>query len=264
MLRELAKKHHIGMSTTFRFRGEEPSRIEGLSDSCFALAIGLLIISSKSPDTFSELVNFTKDLLPFALCMMMIMWVWYQHFIFFIRYGFRNTVVVGFNTLLLLIILFYVYPLKFLAKLLTKIYSSLLGKLFGWDSLVDNTMQSTQRSDMSDLMVIYGAGVAGIFLVLMLMYRYALKHSDELGLNELEIFETKVSIYNNLLMASIPLLSILLSVLIPNPILGSIIGGFTYLLYWPVVHVFVRKTAKKRKLLREQSSPIGFVATSSD
>jgi len=117
---------------------------------------------------------------------------------------------------------------------------------------------------MSDLMVIYGAGIAGIFLVLMFMYRYALKNTEELGLNKLEIFETKVSINNNLLMASIPLLSILLSLLIPNPIIGGIIGGFTYLLYWPVVHVFVRRTGKKRKLLLEQSSTIGFAATSSD
>jgi hypothetical protein len=90
MLRTLAKKHYLGMASTFRYRGEEPSRIEALSDSCFALAIGLLLISTKSPDTFEELFDFTRDLIPVALCLTMIMLVWHQHFIFFIRYGFRN------------------------------------------------------------------------------------------------------------------------------------------------------------------------------
>jgi len=265
MLRDLAKKHYIGLSPTFRFRGEEPSRLEALSDSCFALAIALLLISSKSPDTFDELINFTKDLLPFGLCMIMIMWVWYQHFIFFFRYGFRNTVVVGFNTALLLIILFYVYPLKFLAKLLTNIYGKLLASLFGAESSLDPTLEaSSQGNNMPALMIIYGAGVAGIFIVLALMYRYALKNSEELVLNEIEIFETRTSIYNNLLMAGVPLLSIVLVLIIPHPVVAGIVGGVIYLLYWPVMSLFGRKANKKRKMLLNQSSPIGFSSAPPD
>ena len=259
MLRDLTKKHYVGLNNNFRFRGEEPSRIEALSDSCFALAVGLLIISSKSPDTFDELVNFTKDLLPFGLCMAMIMWVWYQHFIFFLRYGFRNSIIVSFNTLLLLIILFYVYPLKFLATLLTKIYGNLFAKLFGFEITIDRTMEaSTQGNSMPVLMIIYSAVVAGIFLVLTLMYRYALKRSEELSLNEIEIFETKASIYNNLLMASVPMLSILLVLIIPHPVIAGTIGGFTYMLYWPVMIIYTKRVNKKRKQITDHSAPIGF------
>lgn len=265
MLRDLTKKHYIGLSSTFRFRGEEPSRIEALSDSCFALAVGLLLISTKSPDSFDDLIGFTRDLVPFALCLTMIMWVWYQHFIFFIRYGFRNSVIVGFNTILLLIVLFYVYPLKFLAKFLSQIYGSLLGKLFGLSSSGTALSASNMNgSDMPHLMIIYGAGVSGIFLVLMFMYRYALKNKEELQLSAIEVFETKISIYGNLLMAFVPLLSIVLVLIIPHPVIAGIVGGVTYLLYWPVMSIFVRKTSKKRKRLLEQAPVIGFSSTSTD
>lgn len=255
MLRTLAKKHHLGMSSTFRYRGEEPSRIEALSDSCFALAIGLLLISTKSPDTFDELFNFTKDLIPFALCMTMIMWVWHQHFIFFIRYGFRNPVIVTWNSVLLMIILFYVYPLKFLARFLVNIYGGLLGNLFGMNINM-NDVQLTQGDDLSALMITYSCGVVGIFLVLMFMYRYALKRSDELELNEIEVFETKLSVKSNFLMASIPLLSILLVLIIPHPIIGAIVGGCTYFLYWPVMTIHAKRTDRQRKILLEEI-PIG-------
>lgn len=263
MLRDLAKRHYVGLSSTFRFRGEEPGRIEALSDSCFALAVGLLLISTKSPDSFDELIRFTRDLIPFALCLIMIMWVWYQHFIFFLRYGFRNSAVVGFNTILLLIILFYVYPLKFLAKFLTQIYGSLLGKIFGLNSSA-NAITNIEGGDMPQLMIIYGAGISGIFLVLMFMYRYALSKTEELSLNGIEIFETKTSIYGNLVMASVPLLSIALTLIIPHPVIAGIVGGVTYLLYWPVMSIFEKKTNKKRKQLLEQPPAIGFSSTSTD
>jgi hypothetical protein len=63
--------------------------------------------------------------------MSLIMLVWYQHYIFFLRYGFRNSAIVVLNTVLVFIILFYVYPLKFLAKLLVLIYGTLPGRLVG-------------------------------------------------------------------------------------------------------------------------------------
>lgn len=68
MVRSAVKKHFIGMNKEFRYRGEDSTRIEALSDSVFALAIGLLLISTSAPNTFQELLVFTQDLLPFAMC----------------------------------------------------------------------------------------------------------------------------------------------------------------------------------------------------
>lgn len=248
MLRNAVKKHYIEMNQEFRYRGEEPSRIEALSDSGFALAIGLLLISTSSPNTFKELLVFTKDLLPFAMCIALIMLVWYEHFRFFIRYGFRSKYIVFLNTILLFLLLFYVYPLKFLTKLLVNIYTGLLSPLFGFDTNIGQEIKSMiSTTEMTQLMIIYGLGAASLFIILMLMYRYAYKKKVELELNEIEIFDTKASIYGNSLMASIPILSVLLVVFIPNPIVGSAVSGFSYFLYWPVMTLFGSRSAKARK-----------------
>lgn len=45
MLRNVFKKH-VGMNQEFRYRGEEPGRLENFSDAVFALAITLLLIST--------------------------------------------------------------------------------------------------------------------------------------------------------------------------------------------------------------------------
>jgi uncharacterized membrane protein len=253
MLRSAVKKHFIGMNKEFRYRGEDSTRIEALSDSVFALAIGLLLISTSAPSTFTELMVFTHDLLPLALCITLITLVWFEHFKFFIRYGFRSGRIVLLNTILLFLLLFYVYPLKFLTKLLVKIYFGLIAPLFGINTNVGQEIQNMISADeMNQLMIIYGLGAASLFFVLMLMYRYALKQKVELELNEIEIFDTKASTTANFLMASIPLLSVFLVIVIPNPIVGSAISGFSYFLYWPVMTLFGKRSDKTRKALINQ------------
>ena len=46
MFRDVIKKHYMGMNQGFRYRGEEPGRLENFSDAVFALAITLLLIST--------------------------------------------------------------------------------------------------------------------------------------------------------------------------------------------------------------------------
>jgi uncharacterized membrane protein len=259
MLRGSFKKNYIGMNKEFRYRGEEATRIETLSDAGFALAIGLLLISTSPPTNFKQLLVFTRDLIPFALCITLIMLVWFEHFIFFIRYGFRNARIVFLNTLLLFIILFYVYPLKFLAKLLVNIYASLFSNLFGIENQMSEVFKDVISLDgMPHLMIIYGLGASSIFIVLMLMYRYALKRADELELNEIEKFDTRSSVRANFLMASVPLFSVLLAMLIPNSMAAGTISGFAYFLYFPVMLIFGKRVDRKRKILLERltESPV--------
>lgn len=258
MLRESVKNHYIGMNRDFRYRGEEPTRVEALSDAGFALAIGLLLISTSPPSTFEQLIKFTSDLIPFALCTALIMLIWFEHFKFFIRYGFRNGYIVVLNTLLLFILLFYVYPLKFLARLLMEIYGNMFKQLFGYDTstLTAFTGINITPQEMPLLMIIYGSGASAIFLILMLMYRYAWKKAGMLGLDRIEIFATREGIYSNLLMAGIPLSSVLLAIVIPQPAVASSLSGFIYLLYVPLVIVFRKRMNKKRKALIESETVI--------
>lgn len=260
MLREPLKNHYIGMNKEFRYRGEEPTRIETLSDAIFALAITLLLISTSPPSSFQQLRLFVLEIIPFGMCMALISILWREHFIFFVRYGFRNGYIVMLNTILLFILLFYVYPLKFLTKIIVHI--------FGWmitdsDFLLKEFKAMMKDGDMAELMVIYGLGAASLFIVFALMYRYAYKRADELELNEIERFDTRWSIKSNVLMASVPLLSSLLAIILAgNDQLVGMISGFTYFLYTPIMVTYAQVYNKKRKKLllalaeSESNSPL--------
>ena len=251
MIRDSIKKHYLGLNKEFRYRGEEPGRLENFSDAVFALAITLLLISTSPPTNFEQIKRFVWDIIPFCLCIALILLVWYQHFIFFFRYGMRNGKIIVLNTLFLIIVLFYVYPLKFLAKLILVP----IADLFGQDELLVELKGVISARDIGDLMIIYGMGATGVFLMIMLMYCYALNQADELELNEIEKFDTRASIRTNLLMGSIPLLSVVLAILFRNSWYAGMISGFTYFLYSPVMFIHGRKTDKRRKefLARTQS-----------
>ncbi len=235
------------MSQGFRFRGTEQTRIETLSDAVFALAVTLLLISSKPPSTFQELKEFTAEILPFAMCITLIGLIWFQHFMFFFRYGFINAYIVFLNILLLFTVLFYVYPLKFLTKLLSIQIVYLISGLN--DSVLKQLDGMIKWSDSGLLMIIYGLGAVCIFLVLAFMYRYAIKKSDELELNELERFDTRTGIYTNLLMASVPFLSALIALILINSQWAGLFSGMAYSLYFPVMFIFGHKRGKRRKKL---------------
>jgi len=70
--------------------------------------------------------------------------------------------------------------------------------------------------DVGQLMIIYGIGAVCVFLVLMLMYRYALEQAEKLDLNEIEVFDTKTSIRTTSLMAIVPAISVLLALIFIN------------------------------------------------
>ena len=244
MVRETFGKHYIGMNKEFRFRGEEPGRLENFSDAVFALAITLLLISTSAPSNFDQIKKFVWELIPFCACMVLIVLIWHEHFVFYYRYGFRNTKVVVLNTLFLIIVMFYVYPLKFLCKLLL-LYP--LALAFNQENILIELSQMAKPADTAQLMTIYGIGAASIFLVLMLMYRYALKNSHLLQLNKIEAFDTHASMTSNLLMATVPLLSVVIAFLFRNSPWAGLISGVTYFLYMPIMFIYNFRRGKRRK-----------------
>ena len=251
MLRDVIKKHYLGMNKGFRYRGEEPGRLENFSDAVFALAITLLLISTTPPTNFEQIKRFTYDLLPFLLCIVTIMVIWHEHFVFFFRYGLRNGRIIFLNTLFLVIVLFYVYPLKFLARLILIPVAWLTNN----DILLKEFSGMIGAEDIGDLMIIYGIGAASVFFVLMLMYRYALKNAAQLELNEIERFDTQVRVQANFLMGIIPVISIILSLIFRGHWLAGLIGGFTYFLYTPVMIIHGRRVDRKReKMLIKQAA----------
>ena len=182
MIREALKNHYVENEDGFRYRGQEPGRLENFSDAVFALALTLLLISTSAPGNFQQVKRFVYEIIPFIMSISVIILIWHQHFQFFLRYGFRTGRIVFLNTMFLVIVLFYVYPLKFLSRLIL----IPVGMLFDKQWLVDEMLKLIHPEDMNDLMIIYGLGGASVFFVLALMYRSALAAADQLELNEIE------------------------------------------------------------------------------
>ncbi|MGH9217980.1 MAG: TMEM175 family protein, partial [Vicinamibacterales bacterium] len=94
-------------------RGREVSRIEGFSDAVFGFALTLLVVSLEVPDNFEGLKSILRGFLPFALTFALVCWIWYEHFAFFRKFDAEDPLTVALNSALLFLVLFFVYPLKF-------------------------------------------------------------------------------------------------------------------------------------------------------
>lgn len=238
----------------FQFRGLDNTRVEALSDGVFALAIAMLLISSEVPNTFEELKVFLKNFFPFAATITILTLMWYQHYVFFVRYGLKDAMIVAINTLLLFLVLFFVYPLKFLFQVLFDLYSALI--MNDQQALEILFSEVIRAEDAPTLMIIYGAGSALVFLTMAWMYYVALKRRIYLELSPIEVFDTRSNILTNLCMASIPFVSALIALF---GIGGGgsrtfSIAGLFYMSYIVVMPVygFMRGRARKKFLLESK------------
>ena len=193
----------------FRWRSHEVSRIEGLSDAVFAFAVTLLVVSLEVPKTFNELAETMHGFGAFAISFALLLLVWLNQYKYFRRYGLQDNTTVLLNAVLLFVILFYVYPLKFL-------FSFLVNKVLGGHGeirLPNGNVEAMIESpdQMSTLMVIFGVGYLAVFLVFVALYWHAYRKRYELNLDQLEVFDTTSSIRESALNCGIAVLSILLA-----------------------------------------------------
>jgi uncharacterized membrane protein len=238
MIREtIFKTHEHEHQHGFRFRGHEVKRIETLSDAVFAFAVTLLIVSLEVPKTFEELVQSMKGFAAFAICFTLLMLVWHQQHIFFRRYALDDTITIVLNSMLLFIVLFYVYPLKFLFSLLfsDNIYPP--GK----------NPFSIKDSQFPQLMVIYGLGYVIIYSIFFLLYQHALRKKGHLQLSRLEVFDTRTKIMEQLTMVAIGGCSVILAMALARKYV--VVSGLFYMTIGPVLWLFYWRRAMKRRKL---------------
>ena len=101
----------------FRWRGNEVSRVEGFTDAVFAFAVTLLVVALEGPHTFEGLLDVLRGFPAFVLCFVLLMMFWNAHFRFHRRYGLEDTFSRIMTMAILVLVLFFVYPLKFLFTL---------------------------------------------------------------------------------------------------------------------------------------------------
>lgn len=187
MLRD--KLMHREAVDGFRWRSHEVTRVEGFSDAVFGFAVTLLIVSLEVPHTSTELLETMRGFGAFVITFFMLAGLWYSQFTFFRRYGLEDRVTVVLNLALLFMVLFFVYPLKF-------VFAVLLGdfrmrqKIESAHGLVPVVLPEHKPL----IFAIFGAGFAGVMLLFTLLYLHAYRKREEMGLNEFEVFETQHSV----------------------------------------------------------------------
>jgi uncharacterized membrane protein len=181
----------------FRYRAKEVSRIEAFSDVIFGFALSLIVISLEVPKTYDALIETMKGILPFSFCFFIFIGLWFQHHEFFKRYALQDKTTVLLNVALLFVILFYVYPLKFMFVLMAR-------------DIMGERVSMTEEQART-LFTIYGIGFAAVNWLLAAMYWHADRVSDGLQLNEVERIDTKERVYDNFATGVFGLISIALA-----------------------------------------------------
>jgi uncharacterized membrane protein len=221
-------------------RHREITRLEGFSDAVFGFALTLLVVSLEVPATYTELMTAMRGFGAFAACFAIVSWIWYEHNLFFRRYGMQDGPTILLNLILLFVVLFYVYPLKF-------IFTMLLGGIFG----APRPAGASTYVNGASLMLIYSLAVFVLFVIFALLYRHALRHRDELGLDALGVYDATTDMWRHLVTALLAATSITMALLLPK---NAEWAGLIYFLLGPLQAGFGYLRGKRREQLQTASA----------
>lgn len=250
MLRDKLINKGIGDDRKFRWRSHEISRIEGLSDAVFAFAVTLLVVSLEVPKTFAELMAAMRGFGSFAICFTLLFIVWFNQYKFFRRYGLQDNLTVVLNAVLLFVVLFYVYPLKFLFSFLVSMFTGGRGEVRLPNGTVEGMVENAEQ--VSTLMIIFGAGYIAVFGVFALLFWHAYRRRSVLELNELEVFDTRTDIRESLLNVGIAGISIVFAVFGGSRYAG--LSGITYMATPIAMTLHGMLNRRRRRKLEERFS----------
>lgn len=197
----------------FSWRGDSVTRIENLSDIVFALAFGMLVSASAPPQTFPDLGEFLVSIVPVTAAFALMVGLWNSHFTFFRRYGLADGWIVFLNAVLLFIVLYIAYPLRFA-------FDGFFGYIllvFGAPERVEAMQIGYRESGI--IMAYFTIGYGAIHLLFTMMYAHALSRKDMLSLNATEIAISRRSL-------AIALFAALLSFAIAGVALMTPLYGF--------------------------------------
>lgn len=189
----------------------DSNRLQALSDGVFAFAATLMVVNLDFNGGVQGLLSQTNDLIAFGVSFFVLVAFWVVHYNYFRRSGYVDYWIIAFNTLLLFVVLYYVFPLK-----------SLVSSWIGAERI---TLEG-----LSSLFQLYSIGFALIFLCYSLMYFRAYRKEKAIdSALELYFYARHFSIY-----VLVGLLSVLLSALNVGITIG--LPGFVYGLLGPLCY----------------------------
>lgn len=184
--------------------GREVSRVEGFSDAVFGFALTLLVVSLEVPENFTGLKQILSGFVPFAITFALVCWVWYEHYAFFRIFDAEDKLSIALNCTLLFLVLFFVYPLKF-------VFTNVIGMMSGNAAAFRDMTVADHRM----LFYVYSAGFVAMFAIFALLYSNMYLRRKALGLSERQAFEAWAGARTHLVSIAVGIASILMALTVP-------------------------------------------------
>ncbi|MEP6915052.1 MAG: TMEM175 family protein [Acidobacteriota bacterium] len=227
------------MDTPLRWRGHEVSRLEGFSDTVFAFALTLLVVALEVPHNYEKLMELMRGFPAFACSFALLIWIWSEHNTFFRRFGLQDAYTITLNAVLLFLVLFYVYPLKFMFDTMFSPFQH------GPEHII--RLDAHQFAHTS---AIYAAGFVALFLVFTLLYHHAYANREKLGLSALEAFDAREGTERQLVSMSVGVVSFLIATMAPLRLV--MFAPTAFMLMWPAHWIHGSTSRKRRTALQTQ------------
>jgi uncharacterized membrane protein len=222
-------------------RGRDVSRLEGFSDAVFGFALTLLVVSLEVPEDFADLRQILVGFPAFAVTFTLICWIWFEHYLLFRRYDLEDGFTVVLNCILLFIVVFYAYPLKFMATRL--ISGSLLG-------MAPRISEGLSVNDARLLMTVFGGGFMALFGTFMLLHWNALRQRNRLNLDQLTAYDARASMGRHAISAGFGLASLTMALLAPIDYLAF--AGLLFFLMGPAHGTYGYLNGRARERLEKR------------
>ena len=236
-----------------KWRGGDVSRLEGFSDAVFAIAITLLVIERAIPKNDSEFINVMWVFIGFGVTFLVLAILWYNNFLFHRRFGLEDGYTIFLNSIFIFTVLFYIYPLKFMAQIL--INYGLLRNYFG----IEFDVGFEGNVNPFSLHIILGIGMFLVWFSNGLMYLHAYQKRTILNLDKRELEITTKTILADMIVCSFAVVSMLLSILkIPawSEWEFAYIQGWMYCFIAPVIFIafYIKNRFYPSELIASQKS----------
>ncbi|MGE0039969.1 MAG: TMEM175 family protein [Vicinamibacterales bacterium] len=213
-------------------RGKEVSRLEAFSDILFGFALTLLVVALEVPENFDGLMTALRGFPAFAATFTVAIWLWYNHYRFFRTFAMEDGATIFINSLLMFVVLFYVYPLKF-------VFAGMLGPA--------DTLHELTTDQGRFLIRVYDLGFIAIFGLLGTLHWNGLRLRERYSWDALERFDLGAGVRTHLVSAGVGVGSLILTFVLPGELVG--VAGFFFFLLGPVHWANGVMVGRKRKAL---------------
>ena len=220
-------------------RRHDVSRLEAFSDAAFAFALTLLVVSLNVPRSYDELIRLLQGSLSFACCFALLVWIWHEHNLFFRRYGLQDGLTVFLNGALLFVVLFYVYPLKFM-------FDSMFAQMMpgAHPDLTRMTLPQLSRASS-----VYALGFIVLFVMFALLYGHAYRRREQLGLTPMEVFDVKSYAGHHLVSVAVGAVALLVAIF--APLRFAPLSPMCFALMGPAHYYFGNRVERRRPAFAE-------------